>query len=190
MRNDYSSWGSLKGDSPRNHRGRQGSDQYEVPNLSPEGNLFDFLRESDSVKRRASGSFKRRRSFEGRLQNKDFITANGSLCRNNSDNTSHHRASWHLKPEKDGASVPSIIVDSPISDACNNQEPPTETDRLLHDTSAPGNSSAKDDKPSSADSFHIPMEPVGNVDDESHDPYPKYTGAQAKLVQSISDTMI
>ena len=183
-RHDFSSRSSLKGDSPR-IRGRHGSDQYEVPTLSPEANLFDFLRESDSVRPRGSGSFKRRRSFEGRLQNRDFITANGNLCRNNSDNTSHHRANRPLKSEKDSTSVPSIVVDSPCS-----QDPPTETDCLLDLTASESiKCPAKDDK-SPPDSHYIPLEPMMSTDDESPEPCLKYTGVGAKLTQSVHDSII
>ena len=183
-RQDCSSRSSLKGDSPR-IRGRHGSDQYEVPTLSPEANLFDFLRESDSVRPRGNGSFKRRRSFEGRLQNRDFITANGNLCRINSDNTSHHRANRPLKSENDSTSVPSIVVDSPCP-----QDRPTETDCLL-DMTVPEQKkcSAKDEK-SLPDSYYIPLEPMMNADDESPEPCLKYAGVGAKITQSAVDSMI
>ncbi len=121
------------GDSPRNRR-RHGSDQYDIPSF--EGNLFDFLRESsDSVKQRSIGSCKRRRSFEGRLLNRDFVNANGILCRNNSENTAHQFK--HTKLEKDDTAVPCIVVDSPIE---RTQEPfsfeaPSENDSLLDKSS-------------------------------------------------------
>ena len=160
IRPDFSSRSSLKGDSPRT-RGRHGSVQHEVPTLSPEANLFDFLRESESVRPRGSGSFKRRRSFEGRLQNRDFINANGNLCRNNSDNTSHHRANRQLKSEKDSTSVPSIVVDSPCS-----QDPPTETDCLLDVASPEKTNCPITDGKGSTDSYYIPLKPLMNTDDE------------------------
>ncbi len=144
------SHGSLKNDLT-SYRPRHGSATLDQSQLTPDGNLFEFLRDSDSHKPHgvSTGSFhKRRRSFEGRIMNKDFINHNGNLHKHDSDSgfSAHHRNNDRLAKadSKDiGTHVPSIVVESPISEP-EALEPPCETDCLLDRTLANQNATSKE----------------------------------------------
>ncbi len=163
------SHGSLKSDLTPN-RPRHGSGTFEQSQLTPDGNLFEFLRDSDSHKTHgvSTGSFhKRRRSFEGRIMNKDFINHNGNLHKHDSDSgvpfSTHHRNKDRLAKadSKDlGTHVPSIVVESPMSEP-EVIEPPCETDCLLDKTVSNQNPTSKE-MPSSTISA-LPLNGMDNL---------------------------
>ncbi len=166
--------GSVKDESPHN-RTRRSSTQLD-PDPNHERNLFDFLRDSDSGKP-YKGSFKRRRSFEGRPMNKDFVNVNGNLCRNNSDSAAYQsRGSGRRATE---AGVPSIVVDSPmeLSQDTYKCEPPTEYDCLLEKRTEEENEVC--DQVASEPYSNIPLKIVAN---ESTEPFLGQTTLEQSVV--------
>lgn len=121
-----SSWGDVNRGSPRSQRR-----SWRERKLSPEGNFFEMLRDSDSASVRSNhargSSFRRRRSLDSRPRSKeiprDFATANGGVF------NKHESLKNTYSDVKDTeGQLPSIIVDESRHNDDNVAE---ETDRLL-----------------------------------------------------------
>ncbi len=146
-----SSFSDINNESPKGGRRRSCKEK----KLSPEGNFFDIVRETDVSSQRSGSvrtSFRRRRSLDSRPRSKEFnkqevINVNGCLF-NHQHSTDAGSPPNNDTPKypssKELQRLPSIVVDNPNTDS--EVYVPKETDRLL-DSGVPSDRSNNDTTP-------------------------------------------